>query len=45
MIVAESERGDRIDVPRMVHTCGRIGMQASPPRSSLTGWLCRGLAR
>lgn len=45
MIVTASGGGDRTEMPLKIHTCGRIGMQASPPRASLTGWLRRGLAR
>jgi hypothetical protein len=37
---ADGHDGD--DVPLRIHTCGRVGMQASPPRARLTGWLRRG---
>jgi hypothetical protein len=35
---------DGEEVPFRIHTCGRIGMQASPPRARLSGWLRRGPA-
>jgi len=35
---------DGDEMPLNVHSCGRIGMQASPPRARLSGWLRRGPA-
>lgn len=35
------ERRDGDGATLRIHSCGRIGMQANPPRSRLGGWLRR----
>jgi len=37
--LSDGRRSD--ETPLRVHSCGRIGMQASPPRAGLAGWLRR----
>lgn len=37
-----ADRRDGGEPPIRVHTCGRIGMQANPPRTRLSGWLRKG---
>ena len=34
-----ADRRDPDELPLRIHTCGRIGMQANPPRARLGGWL------
>lgn len=36
-----ADRRDGGESPIHVHTCGRIGMQANPPRARLSGLLRR----